>query len=437
MTTLSTTSQILNLSESRPRRRRGTLRGWVGGTIVRNVQNVITALVQIWANKGRSILTTLGIIIAVTSIITVVSFVEGFGNYMTKMLRGFGTKYMIVHPYDPNWDEFGGRTVRLDIRDIEAVRTECDKISRISPLIYTHRAVVTYGREIATDIPIRGATEQYQIIRNFFVDAGRCFGPIDVENGAYVCVMGRTLLKHLECDDSIVGEYIHIDDARFQVVGLLESKGSFMDDDQDETILIPYTTAANLYPDRRESMPFLAEARDEVDVADAEAQIRRVLRQRHTLPPGQPDDFLIERQDQALNEFQSFRNAATGILAGIVSISLLVGGIGIMNVMLVSVTERTREIGLRKSVGGRRRDILLQFLTEAVVLCTVGGAIGVAIGYGLTSLAGLHPKMVELSVPLWSVALALLFSAGAGIVFGIIPAFKAALMHPIDALRHE
>jgi putative ABC transport system permease protein len=201
--------------------------------------------------------------------------------------------------------------------------------------------------------------------------------------------------------------------------------------------MIPYTTALNMYPARRTAVFFLAEASDEKNVFQAEAQIRRVLRRRHNLQPGQPDDFRIDRQDQMLKEFEKVRNVASGVLGGIVSISLLVGGIGIMNMMLVSVTERTREIGLRKSVGSRRRDILLQFLTEAVVLCTVGGAIGVVLGYSITHVASLHPKMVDVSVQWWSVVLALGFSAGTGIVFGIIPAFKAALLHPIDALRHE
>jgi putative ABC transport system permease protein len=154
-------------------------------------------------------------------------------------------------------------------------------------------------------------------------------------------------------------------------------------------------------------------------------------------PSASSDDFEIERQDQMLREFGKVRMIATSVLAGIVSISLIVGGIGIMNVMFVSVSERTREIGLRKSVGGRRRDIMLQFLTEAVVLSTTGGAIGVVLGYMISYIASLHPKMVPVNVPLWSVALALGFSAGSGILFGIIPAFKAAILHPIDALRHE
>lgn len=411
--------------------------GWFLGALSRNGQNVMTAFVQIWANKGRSILTTLGIVIAVTSIITVISLVESFGTYMTTMLRGYGTQYMVVSPIRPRSMFRGGLgRVTLDMGDIEAVRTECTEIHRITPFVY-NMAEVSLGKESTEDIPIRGVTEHYQTIRNFFVDAGRFFGPVDVQNGSYVCVLGRSLLKLLECDDSIVGDHVYIRDARFLVLGLLESKGSVFGNDQDKTIMVPYTTALKMFPQGRDRIRFLAEASSEDRIDDAEAQIARVLRNRHNIQPGQADDFRIHRQDQELKTFDSVRNAASGVLAGIVSISLLVGGIGIMNVMLVSVTERTREIGLRKSVGGRRRDIMLQFLTEAVVLCTVGGLIGVSLGYAVTHLAALHPKMVEVKVPLWSVALGLGFSAGAGLVFGMIPAFKAAILHPIDALRHE
>lgn len=411
---------------------------WAIGNIARMGENVVTAFAQIWANKGRSILTTLGIVIAVTSIITVVSLVQSFGDYITTMVRGYGTQYMVVRPWIPRGSRaVGVGRVTLDVSDIEAVRSECSKIRRITPFVFTHNGKIAYDREVAEDIPVRGVTEHYQTIRHFFVDRGRFFGPIDVDNAANVMVMGRSLLTHLQCDESVVGDYVYLDGERFRVVGLLESKGNLFGDDQDETVMIPYTTAINLYPERRRRMPFLAEATSESDIYEAASQITRVLRQRHGLTAGQPDDFHIERQDQALREFESIRNAASGILAGIVGISLLVGGIGIMNVMLVSVTERTKEIGLRKSVGGRRRDIMLQFLTEAVVLCTFGGMIGLVLGYCLAHIAGMHPNMVEVTVPWWAVLLALGFSAGAGVIFGIVPAFKAAILHPIDALRHE
>ncbi len=411
---------------------------WSLAALSGQVQNVVTALVQIWANKGRSILTTLGIIIAVTSIITVVAFVQGFGNYTTKMLQGFGTQFMVVRPYVQRGGRgMGMKASRLDVHDLEALRAECPDVRRITPFVFSGNGQLTYGKEKAENVPVRGVAEQYQTIRNFFADAGRFFGPVDVENSAHVIVLGRAYLKLLECDESIVGDYVHLNGLRFRVIGLLESKGSFLGGDQDETVMIPYTTALNMYPSWRQRLFCLAEATSEGQIDQAYAQITRVLRRRHGLKPGQPDDFDIERQDQALKQFEKVRNVASGSLAGIVSISLLVGGIGIMNVMLVSVTERTREIGLRKSIGARRRDIMLQFLTEAVVLCTIGGIVGIALGYAIVHIASLHPQMLEADVPLWSVALALFFSAGAGMIFGIIPAFKAAILHPIDALRHE
>ena len=280
-------------------------------------------------------------------------------------------------------------------------------------------------------------SEAYQPIRNFYVDRGRFFSVVEVERAAYVCVLGRDLLRQLECDEEIVDDYVFIDGERFRVVGLLESRGSFMGENQDELAVIPWTTGAKMYPERRKHMAFYVEAVSEDKVAEAEGQIARILRARHDIKPGQRNDFGVFKQDQVLKEFGKMRMVATSVLAGIVSISLLVGGIGIMNVMLVSVTERTREIGLRKSVGARRRDILLQFLTEAVVLSTVGGVIGLALGYAVGFVATLHPQMVAVDVPLWSVVLALGFSAFVGVFFGIIPAFKAAIVHPIDALRHE
>lgn len=399
--------------------------------------NVATAFVQIWANKMRSLLTVLGIIIAVTSIITVVSLVEGFGNYVTNFLRGLGTNMMVVYPEwirGPRGEYL--RRAEMTSEDVQAVDAFSSAIRRVSPVVWTS-SVVEYGRQQLTGIETRGVNEFFQPIRNFYVDVGRFFSAVDVENGAAVCVLGREILRKLECDESVVGDYVHLDGQRFQVVGLLEAKGSFMGENQDETICVPWTTALRMYPERRNYLAFYVEAMEESKIADAEGQMVQTLRQRHGLKSGDINDFGVFKQDQILQEFHKIRMIATSVLAGIVSISLLVGGIGIMNVMLVSVTERTREIGLRKSVGARRRDILLQFLTEAVVLSTVGGAIGIALGYGLTRLAGMHPDMVEVNVPMWSVALALGFSAGVGVFFGIIPAFKAAIIHPIDALRHE
>jgi putative ABC transport system permease protein len=410
---------------------------WFANSAERHALNVAAALVQIWANKARSVLTTLGIIIAVTSTIVVVSFVQGFGNYVTNMLRGFGTNMVFVIPYNPGGME--GRMlgrVMMDIEDVRAVGTQCDKVRRITPMIFSG-VTVEYGQEHVENVEFQGATEQFQTIRNFFADEGRFYGPIEVDNGGYVCVLGREILKELGVDESIVGNAVYLNQQRFEVVGLLEKKGSFFGESQDKTVLVPFTTAIKMFPFMAWFMPFVIEATSEEDVEEASLQMTRVLRTRHNLQPGQPNDFRIFRQDEFLRDFERVKMVATSVLAGIVGISLIVGGVGIMNIMLVSVTERTREIGLRKSIGGRRRDILAQFLTEAVVLAVMGGAIGISLGYAICGIASMHPSMVEVNVPVWAVAVALGFSAFVGVVFGLIPAFKAAILHPIEALRHE
>jgi len=410
---------------------------WLGVAAERNAQNIVTAFVQIWANKARSALTTLGIIIAVTSTITVVSFVKGFGNYVTGILRGFGTNMVIVIPEFPSG--MHGRTlgrVVMDEEDVRAVGARCDKVRRITPLLF-ESATVEYGWQKAEDVNLRGATAQFQTICNYAVDKGRFFGPIDVDNANHVCVLGRDLLKLLECDEEVVDDYVYLNGIRFRVLGLLERKGSAMGESQDELAIIPYTTMVKLTPFMRRFMPFVIEATAEEDVQEASLQVTRVLRERHDIRPGQPNDFRLIRQDEFLRDFKRVETIATGVLAGIVGISLIVGGIGIMNVMLISVTERTREIGLRKAVGGRRRDIMAQFLTEAVTLATLGGITGILLGLSICGVASMHPKMVDISVPLWVILLALGFSAGVGVLFGMVPAFRAAILHPIDALRHE
>ena len=410
---------------------------WFGGSVERHYRNILTAFVQIWANKARALLTTLGIIIAVTSTITVVSFVQGFGDYVTNMLRGFGTNMIFVIPYEPSG--MAGRMlgrVLMDIEDVRAVGAQCDKVRRITPVIFSS-VTIEYGRQKAENVELQGATEQFQSVRNFFSDAGRFYGPIEVEGAAHGCVLGRDVLKVLQADERIVGDYVYLNNERFKVLGLLEQKGNFMGETQDRTVIVPYTTALKMFPFMARFMPFAVEATGEEDVQEATLEMTRVLRTRHHLQPGAPNDFRVFTQDEFLRDFERVKMIATSVLGGIVSISLIVGGIGIMNIMLVSVTERTREIGLRKSVGGRRRDILMQFLTEAVVLATVGGLIGITFGYSICAVASLHPSMVKIIVPLWAVMLALGFSVSVGVLFGLIPAFKAAIIHPIEALRHE
>ena len=344
-------------------------------------RNAVTALVQIWGNKVRSVLTVLGIIIAVTSTITVVSVVQGFGNYVTDFLKGIGTNSIWVVPQRPAGARMAGiGRVTMTMDDLNAVADQSTKLGRITPVIPS-RCSIEYGREAVEDVEFVGAGVDFQAVRNFYVDAGRFFSPIDIENATQVCCLGRELLEKLQCDESIIGEHVLIDSQRFRVVGLIEEKGSFAGHSQDDLILVPHTTGMKMFPRLRDFVIILTEAVDEEAVPEAVAEVTRILRSRHDLRPGQPNDFVIQTQDQFLSFMNNIKTYATSALGGVVGISLLVGGIGIMNVMLVSVTERTREIGLRKSVGARRRDIMLQFLTEAIVLATVGGAIGIVLGY--------------------------------------------------------
>jgi putative ABC transport system permease protein len=250
-------------------------------------------------------------------------------------------------------------------------------------------------------------------------------------------LLGHEIAEKLEITETNLGESLWIDGQRFRIEGILEEKGAFFGMSQDDLVLIPYTSGLKLYPSLENKLAVNVSATHEDSVAEAKSQIISVLRRQHRLGPEQPNDFQIRTQGEILKIFENVSLAALVVLTGIVGISLLVGGIGIMNVMLVSVTERTREIGLRKAVGARRRDILGQFLTEAMALSLLGGLLGILIAYGLTTLASLHPKMIAIKVPFWSLGVGFGISAFTGIFFGMLPALKAALLNPIDALRHE
>jgi putative ABC transport system permease protein len=402
--------------------------------IIPNVQN---AFDQLWSHKVRSLLTIVGIVIAVTSTITVVSIVQGFATYVSNFLKGLGTNAMWVWPERPP-GEAGKRLgrVELDLDDITAVQRSCPALRVVSPLVMRPSAPVRLGRD-ETTASLEGVSAEYLSIRNFQVASGRPFAAIDVEHAHYVCVVGREVLRKLNVDEGAVGMLITVEGRRFRIIGILEEKGSFLGNSLDNLVLVPYTTAIKIYPQFRRHLAFSAQAASELQVKEAQSQIVNLLRRRHGLSAYQPNDFQVRTQDEILQAFQQMSLIATMVLAGIVGISLLVGGVGIMNVMLVSVTERTREIGLRMAVGARRRDILLQFLTEATALSLLGGGLGILLGYGLSALASLHPKMVDITVPVWVVALGFGISAGTGVVFGLVPAAKAALLNPIDALRHE
>jgi putative ABC transport system permease protein len=401
------------------------------------IANAVNALEQLVTHKMRSLLTILAIVIAVTATITVVSVVQGFTRYVSNFLEGLGTNAVFIGPERPV-GERGQALGRVELTedDVHAIDATCTALRRVSPLIPRNGVAVRLGRNEIT-ANLEGVSPAYHTIRNFPVERGRPFAVMDVEHAAQVCVIGREILRKFAIDEGIIGGNLLLEGRRFRVIGVLESKGSFFGQSLDDVVLIPYTTALKMYPFFRRSMIVAAQAESAEAVPEAKAQVASLLRRRHGLEAHQPDDFFVQTQGEILAAFNQVGIAAVSVLAGIVGISLLVGGIGIMNVMLVSVTERTREIGLRKAVGARRRDILIQFLTEAMTLSLIGGGLGIGLGYGLSTLVSLHPRMVDVVVPIWAVLLGFGISAGTGVVFGIVPALKAALLNPIDALRHE
>jgi putative ABC transport system permease protein len=399
------------------------------------LQNLLTALEQVWANKLRSVLTVLGVIIAVTSTIVVVAVVQGFAGYVTDFLQGIGTNAIWVFPERPMRYDTAPLRAEMNIADVEEVDRSAPAVRKVSPLVIRQVKITYMDRD--DQVELQGVSENFQDIRKFYAEKGRCFGPLETEDHRQVCVLGREALRKMKGDDGIIGSHVTIEGKRFRVLGILEKKGSFFGNSQDNVVLVPYTTALDMFPDAERQMAFMAQAESAQHVPEAKAQITDVLRRRHRLSPDQPNDFRVQTQDEFLQQFNKISLVATSVLTGIVGVSLLVGGIGIMNVMLVSVTERTREIGLRKALGARRRDILAQFLTEAVVLSTSGGLIGIVLGYAIAYIASLHPDMVDIAVPYWAVLLGVGFSVGVGVVFGLLPAFKAAILQPIDALRYE
>jgi putative ABC transport system permease protein len=286
-----------------------------------------------------------------------------------------------------------------------------------------------------------GVTQAYPDVAKQFVDHGRFFGTLDEEAKKRVAVLGSEAARQLGLTDPI-GKDIRLDDNNFTVIGVMEKRGSSIGGDPDDVVYIPFATAQMLYgPDRMQHLPIALQVRTREDIDLAKEQVRDILRVRHHLKKGQPDDFQITSQEELMKTISTVLNTTTGIMGAVVGIALLVGGIGIMNIMLVSVTERTREIGIRKAIGARRYDVLIQFLIEAVTLSGFGGAIGIALGYlGAAGVRLLLKRWLELPpvhTPMWAIVLAFSFCAILGIIFGIYPAAKASKLDPIEALRYE
>jgi putative ABC transport system permease protein len=405
------------------------------------LENFRIAWLALRVNLMRSILTTLGIIIGVTAVVAVVSVVQGLQFLATDVFSGVGATFMIVAPKQDQEGPPGMVThqVKLTWPDGMAIRDQVPGIRLITPII-EGSAQVKYGDRQHQPAAVQGVTDDYPEIWNHTVDKGRFLTKLDLEHHLQVAVIGTKVVDELGLAPDPLGKTIYIDTTPSTVVGVMEHKGQSLGQDRDDLVFVPFQSASSLFGrDAADTVSLHIQAVNAEAVPAVRDGIVHILRKRHHLATNQPDDFEVVVQDEILKQITGFLSGVTAVIGGVVAISLLVGGIGIMNIMLVSVTERTREIGVRKAVGARRSHILLQFLIEAVTLSLIGGGLGLLLGYGLGMLvvAAVPVHLPPAHVPGWAIALSLGFSASVGIFFGIYPASKAAQLDPIDALRFE
>lgn len=402
---------------------------------MRTIQVALRALTR---NKMRSFLTALGIIIGVGAVIATVSIGQGAKREVEKRFEDMGTNLLFVRPGSRSFRGVHGGSGtynNLTVEDAKAIQEKCDAVQYVSPSVST-RAQVVYGNK-NWNTSIQGVGDKYREIRKWEMEDGIFFDENMVRAGQKVCVLGNEVSNNLFEGEDPIGQIIRVKKIPFRVIGVLRSKGEsggwF---NQDDMILVPYTSAQRrlLGITHIQSMDISAVSATRSE--EATRQIEAILRTQHKIAPGAEDDFNIRDMSEIAESAAESRDVLTYLLGGIATVSLLVGGIGIMNIMLVSVTERIREIGIRMSVGAREKDILFQFLTEAVVLSLLGGLIGILVGIGGSKLIS-HFAGWQTLVSVLSVVVAFLFSALVGISFGFFPAFKASKLDPIEALRYE
>jgi putative ABC transport system permease protein len=405
------------------------------------LENLKIALRAIFANKMRSILTVLGVMIGVAAVIAVVSLVQGMQYKLSNDLQNIGSNYIEVFPdAGEERNPFLQRFPELTMDDATAVQKGVAAIHEFTP-IYIGNVDTKFG-DAHHRVQMQAVNASFQDVFNMWVDHGRFFSVLDEEQKKRVAVIGLSVAEKLNLGNDPIGKVIQVDGNGFTVVGIMEKKGGSFGQDRDDMVYMPFSTATSIYGSENMKRLILAfQMKNGSDLDLVKEQVTDVLRARHHLKKGQRDDFRILAQEEILKMISKALNTTTMVMGAIVGIALLVGGIGIMNIMLVSVTERTREIGIRKSIGARRQDVLVQFLVEAIALSGLGGAIGVLGGYLLATGARFAlQRLVELPpvhTPIWAILLAFGFCAILGVIFGIYPAAKASKLDPIEALRYE
>jgi len=401
------------------------------------------ALRALRVNKLRSTLTMLGIIIGVAAVITMIGVGTGAQARVEEQIKALGSNLIMLLPGSVT---SGGARMGAGSRntltedDSYAIQREIQEVQAAAPQLRGTGQVVAGNSNWST--VFYGVTPEHFEVRNWVIASGKGFDAADLAGSAKVALLGETVIRNLFGDGDPLGQVIRIRKVPFVVIGTLGRKGqSLLGQDQDDVILMPISTARNRVlggsiARQRTVGSVFVKIREDADTSEAESQIRNLLRQRHRLQQGQEDDFTLRNLSEVLQAQEQSSRIMTLLLAAVASVSLLVGGIGIMNIMLVSVTERTREIGLRMAVGARGRDILMQFLVEAVTLALIGGLLGIVLGVGGSYAIG-HFAEWRTEINLQAIALAVGFAAAIGIFFGFYPARKASRLLPIEALRYE
>jgi len=404
------------------------------------------ALTSVRAHGLRSFLTVLGVIIGISSVICVFALMQGLTRSITQRFEGLGSNTLTLSAYTPLAEALRGKVNHLKPSDLEQLRYRVDGIANITPLVFAGArfgAQVRNGTNIANG-QLFGTTPSYQDVNRVYPVRGRFITRQDDESRRRVVVLGEQMRKDLELPEDPTGRFVQIGTEWFKVVGLLESRGVVFGQNQDSILLMPYQTALSVTGvlTQQPDLWITFSATDPDSLDDVRHRVAALIRRLHNLKEDQENDFVVQSAETIAKTISSISLTLTLVVSGVVGVSLLVSGVGIMNIMLVSVTERTREIGIAKALGAPRQFILIQFLLEAMVLAALGGIIGIALGYGMAfglsriianSLEGFPPP----SVPWWAVVGSCGFSTLIGMVFGILPATKAANLVPIEALRYE
>ncbi len=402
------------------------------------LESVGMALKSLISNKLRSILTLIGVIIGVMTVIAVVSIIAGMNKYVSDRISRLGSSTFFVDKFGITMSEedYINALKRKDLsmEDMEAVRKNCSLCWKVGARQVTFRKV-KYRKEYVSDITVVGATANFTEVMDFDLSSGRSHTDFEDEHNRRVALLGWEVADNLFPNQDPIGKDVKIGNYYFRVVGVAEKRGTFLGQSQDDFVVIPITTFNKIFGTKRYMLIFV-KVEDFSLMQQAQDQVRLILRARRHVPYDKPDDFAISTSDTFMDLYRNFTSTAFIVMIGVSSIALVVGGIVIMNIMLVSVTERTREIGIRKAVGAKKKNILWQFLVESVTLAMVGGLIGIILG-------SIIAKLVSATTPLpasiepWSVISGLIIASSVGIFFGIFPAMKAAKLDPIACLRYE